>query len=65
MLKNVNSYYFCVYFFSHAMQPVGCGILVPLPGIEPGPSTVGAWNPKHWIAREFPQMCFFIFKGII
>ena len=40
------------------MQPVG-------PGIEPWPSAVRAWNPNHWIAREFPQIYLFIFKGII
>ena len=65
MLKNINTYYFCVYFLSRAMQPVGCGILVPLPGIEPAPSAVSAWNPNHWIAREFPHIYRLIFKGII
>ena len=33
--------------------------LVPLPGIEPPPPTVEAWNPNHWTAREFP--CRFSF----
>ena len=31
-----------------------CGILVPQPGIEPGPSAVKAPSPNHWTAREFP-----------
>ena len=30
------------------------GILVPLPGIEPWPSAVKAWSPKHWTTKEFP-----------
>ena len=31
-----------------------CGILVPRPGIEPGPPAVEAWSPNHWTAREVP-----------
>ena len=37
-----------------------CGILVPRPGIEPGPSAVRAWSPNHWTAREFPKDSFII-----
>ena len=33
---------------------VACGILVPRPVIEPGPSAVKAWGPNLWTAREFP-----------
>ena len=33
-----------------------CGILVPRPGIEPGPSAVKARSPNHWTAREFPNI---------
>lgn len=29
-----------------------CEILVPWPGIEPGPSTVKVLSPKPWTARE-------------
>ena len=32
------------------------GILVPQPGIEPGPLAVKAQNPNHWTAREFPKL---------
>ena len=32
-----------------------CGILVPWPGIEPGPPVVEAQNPNHWTAREVPN----------
>ena len=35
-----------------------CGILVPWPGIKPGPSAVRAWSPSHWTVREFPQWWF-------
>ena len=31
----------------------GGGILVPQPGIEPGPPAVEAQSPNHWTAREF------------
>ena len=30
-----------------------CGILVPQPGIEPGPLAVRVWSPNHWTAKEF------------
>ena len=30
-------------------------ILVPWPGIEPGPSAVQAPSPNRWTAREFPR----------
>ena len=36
------------------------GILVPQPGIEPGPSAVKVPCPNHRPAREFP--CFLIFQ---
>ena len=32
------------------------GILVPLPGIEPGPSAVRPHSPSHYTAREFPPL---------
>ena len=35
---------------------MACGILVPRPGTEPGPSSVKAWSPNQWTAREFPRM---------
>ena len=33
---------------------MACGILVPEPGIEPGPTAVKAPSPNHWTAKEFP-----------
>ena len=35
---------------------VAGGILVPKPGVEPGPMTVKMQNPNHWTAREFPSV---------
>ena len=35
-----------------------CGNSVPWPGIEPVLPTVEVESPHHWIAREFPAMCF-------
>ena len=32
---------------------VDCGILVPQPGIELGPSAVRGWSLSHWTTREF------------
>ena len=29
--------------------------LVPLPGIEPAPLTLGAWSPNQWTTREVPS----------
>ena len=33
---------------------VTCGILVPPPGTEPGPSAVSAGSSNQWTARESP-----------
>ena len=37
-----------------------CGILVPWPGIEPGPMAVKVPSPNHWPARN-SLFCFFLF----
>ena len=37
-----------------------CGILIPPPGIEPGPSAVRAQSPNHWccpVAQSCPTLC--------
>ena len=36
-------------------------ILVPCPGIEPGPLAVGAQSPNHWTAREFSEIAILPF----
>ena len=33
-----------------------CGILVPWPGIEPGPPAFKAWSLSHWTTREVPDI---------
>ena len=38
-------FYFYISFWP---RPMTCGILVPQPGIEPGPHAVEVWSPKHW-----------------
>ena len=35
---------------------MACGILVPLPGMKPGPLAMEAWSPNHWTIREFPTL---------
>ena len=35
---------------------MACGVLVPQPGIEPGPPTVTVPSPNHWTAREFLRL---------
>ena len=39
---------------------MACGILVPGPGIEPGPSAVRVQSPNHWTAREVPCPASFL-----
>ena len=41
---------------------MACGILVPRPGMEPGPSAVKAPTPNHWTTRELPNN-FFLFNS--
>ena len=41
-------FYFMFWFFGHG----ACGILAPLPGIEPTLSCTGGWGLNPWIARE-------------
>ena len=33
-----------------------CGILIPHPGIEPGPQPVEGQSLNHWIFREVPVL---------
>ena len=37
-----------------------CEILIPRPGIEPGPSAVKVQSPNHWTAREYPATALFL-----
>ena len=42
-------------YFFFWLHHTTCGILVPRPGIDSGPSAVKAQSPSHWTAREFPE----------
>ena len=44
----------CLFVFGSA----ACGILLALPGIEPGAPAVEAQSPNRWTAREFPNCIF-------
>ena len=43
---------FLSFFFFFWPYCVVCGILVPWPGIEPGPLAMKVLTPNHWITRE-------------
>ena len=51
--------YLAIYLFWP--HHVGCGILVPQPGIKSMPPAVGAWSLNHWTTRTSPQRCFCIY----
>ena len=42
------------FFFFYWLRHLAYRILVPQPGIEPGPPAVETWGPNHWTSREFP-----------
>ena len=42
------------FFFFFLPHRASCGILVPQPGIEPGPSVVTVQSPNRWTVREVP-----------
>ena len=46
--------------FSCGMRTLTCSMwdLVPWPGIEPGPSALGAWSLSHWTTREVSVLSF-------
>ena len=46
--------------FSYSMPTFSCSMLdlVPQPGIEPGPSALGAQNLSHWTTRKGPVSIF-------
>ena len=46
-------------FFFFWLLPAAYGILVPQPGMEPGPSAVKTQSPNHWTAREVPHPCLY------
>ena len=61
----VGGFYFVVGFLFVCLFvfPQGaCGIIVPGPGIEPGPWAVKAQNLNHSITREFHKKLFLTSK---
>ena len=46
-------------------MPLPFGILVPQPGIEPGPLAVDALSLNYWTAREFPACALLITSLLI
>ena len=50
-----------VFFFFFLLSHVVFGILVPQPGIIPGPPAVEAWSPNQCTARESPSFsCLYL-----
>ena len=64
LVRHFLFYLFLIYFLFFWPHHEACGILVPQPGIEPGPSTVRAWSPNHWTAREFPDIFYFFINDL-
>ena len=44
-----------LYLLILIFEAVACEILVPWPGIQPGPLAVRAQSPNHCSSREFPR----------
>ena len=51
---------FILFYFIFWPRCAACGIIVPRPGIEPGPSAVKARSPNHWTPGEFLKHPHFI-----
>ena len=55
------AFVFCLFVcFCCWPRRMASGVLVPRPGIEPGPLVVKVLSPNHWTAREFPQRLLLI-----
>ena len=53
-----NCFYF-YYFFIFWPHRAACGILVPQPGVRPGPPALEVWSLNHWTTREVPDLIVF------
>ena len=60
IISNLTTVAFIYLFYLFIFLPhcVACEILVPRPGIEPGPSAVRVQSLNHWTARKFPTVAF-------
>ena len=52
------------FFFFLWMHCMNCRILVPLPAIEPEPSSVRACSSNHWTTRKFPHFHYILFSVV-
>ena len=56
-------FFFLLILFIYDLAALGlsCGTwdLVPWPGTEPLPPSLGAWSLSHWTTREVPNYFFF------
>ena len=55
---DIKSFVSNFFFWLHHMA---CGILVPQPGTEPGPSATRPWSSNPWTARKFLLIFLFFF----
>ena len=55
-------FYFIYLFFWPCRA--ACGILLPLPGIEPLSTILEAQSLNHWTAGDVPTVCLFIFSAV-
>ena len=51
------SLYFLPFFSYDPLIPTHETLVVPRPGIKPGPPALGAWSLSHWTTGEVP-VCF-------
>ena len=56
--NNLNFFFFWSYHMA-------CGILVPSPGIKPGPLELVAWSPNHLTTREFQQLKLYLSMAVL
>ena len=57
----LSGFFFFFFFWMHCMN---CRILVPLPAIEPEPSSVRACSSNHWTTRKFPHFHYILFSVV-
>ena len=58
-----HSWFNLINLFMFWPHHVACGILVPRPGIEPGPPALGMWSLTHWTTRDVPLFHFNTWKN--
>ena len=61
LLTSSCKFFVCLFVFW--LCSAACRILVPQPGIEPGPPAVQVQSPNHWTARESQIFFCMIYFG--